>query len=68
MSHLKGEPEMEFNDLTEEQKAKALACKSSEELIALAEAEGEELTEEQLSALSGGWTPCEELTCGKYTC
>ena len=59
---------MEFNDLTEEQKAKALACKSSEELIALAEAEGIELTEEQLNAVSGGWTPCEELTCGNYTC
>ena len=59
---------MEFTDLTEEQKAKALACKSSEELIALAEAEGIELTDEQMKAVSAGWTPCGELTCGKYTC
>ena len=58
----------DFNDLTEEQKAKALACKSTEELIALAEAEGVELTEEQLKLVSGGWTPCGELTCGKYDC
>jgi hypothetical protein len=59
---------MGFNDLTEEQKAKALACKSSEELRALVEAEGIELSDEQLGAVSGGWTPCGELTCGKYTC
>ena len=58
----------DFTDLTEEQKARALACKSSEELIALAEAEGIELTDEQLAAVAGGWTPCKEFTCDYYSC
>ena len=58
---------MELNDLTEEQKAKVLACKNTEELVALAKDEGVELTDEQLGAVSGGWTPC-ELTCRKYSC
>ena len=40
--------------LTEEQIAKVKACKSSEEVLALAKAEGIELTNEQLSAISGG--------------
>ena len=40
--------------LTEEQIAKVKACKSHEELLALATAEGIELTEEQLSTISGG--------------
>ena len=45
--------------LTEEQIAKAKACKTPEELLSLAKAEGVELTEEQLSAVNGG--------CGTYT-
>ena len=40
--------------LTEEQIAKVKACKNSEELLALAKQEDIELTEEQLSAISGG--------------
>lgn len=40
--------------LTEEQIAKVKACKSHEELLALAKEEGIELTEEQLSTISGG--------------
>ena len=40
--------------LTEEQIAKVKACKNSDELLALAKAEGVELTEEQLDAISGG--------------
>lgn len=55
---------MNFNDLTEEQKAKARACKSADELIELAEAEGVKLTDEQLEAISGGgvWG-CDENEC-----
>lgn len=45
---------MEFNDLTEEQKAKLKACKSTEELVALAETTGVDLTEEQLEGVAGG--------------
>lgn len=37
---------MEFHDLTPEQKAKALECKTSEELLALAKEEGYDLTDE----------------------
>ena len=44
---------------TKEQITKARLCKNSEELLALAKAEGIELTEEQLEAVSGG--------CGTYT-
>lgn len=53
--------------LTEEQIAKIKACKSSEEVLALAKQEGIQLTDEQLTAVSGGCllesTP--EFTCPK---
>ena len=45
---------MEFNELTEEQKKKVRGCSSAEELVTLAMAEGLELSDEQLEALSGG--------------
>ncbi len=40
--------------LTSEQISKVKECKNSEELLALAKAEGIELTDEQLNAISGG--------------
>ncbi len=40
--------------LTEEQIKKVEACKSSEEILALAKAEGVSLSDEQLAAVSGG--------------
>ena len=40
--------------LSEEQIKKVEACNSSEEIINLAKAEGIELTDEQLAAVSGG--------------
>ena len=40
--------------LTKEQIAKAKASKNSDEILALAKAEGVELNEEQLEAVSGG--------------
>ncbi len=40
--------------LTEEQIKKVEACKSSEEILNLAKAEGIELTDEQLEVVSGG--------------
>ena len=43
-----------FKGLTEEQIAKAKACKNSNEVLALAKAEGVELTSEQLESISGG--------------
>ena len=43
-----------LENLTEEQIAKVKACQNHEELLALAKAEGIELTDEQLSTISGG--------------
>ena len=40
--------------LSEEQIAKVKECKNQEELLALAKAEGIELTDEQLATISGG--------------
>ncbi len=40
--------------LSEEQIKKIEACKDSEEILSLAKAEGIELTDEQLEAVSGG--------------
>lgn len=58
---------MEFKDLTPELQEKARACKSTEELIALAEQEGYELGDDELAAISGGieWT-CKDQACSKY--
>ena len=44
--------------LTEEQIEKIKACKNSDELLALAKAEGIELTDEQLEVVSGGGLFC----------
>lgn len=50
---------MDFKDLTPEQQEKARACKSADELIKLAEAEGVELNDEQLDTIAGGaWYNC----------
>ena len=59
---------MKFDDLTEEQKARVMACKTSEELIALAEAEGVELSDEELNSIAGGdsfWCPT-ATSCPNY--
>lgn len=46
---------MNFDELTDEQKAKAKAAKTPEQILALAEEEGLELSDEELEAVSGGW-------------
>jgi hypothetical protein len=59
---------MEFDDLTDEQKARAMACKTAEELVALVKAEGVELSVEQLDAIAGGdsfWCPT-ATSCPNY--
>ena len=64
----KEETGMKFDDLTEEQKAKAMACKTTDELIALAKAEGVELSDEQLNSIAGGdsfWCPT-ATSCPNY--
>ncbi len=50
--------------LSEEQIAKAKACKNQEELLAFAKEEGIELSDEQLQAVSGGiCTSTPSFTC-----
>ena len=59
---------MEFNDLTDEQKAKVMARKTTDELVALAEEEGVELSDEQLQSIAGGdsfWCPT-ATSCPNY--
>ena len=45
---------MNFEELTEDQKARARACKSPEELLELAKSEGVELGDEELEAVNAG--------------
>ena len=54
---------MSFNDLTPEQQKKARACKTPEDMLALAKAEGYELTDDELQAISGGnaWDRIEDF-------
>jgi len=42
------------NSVSDEVKAKAIACKSPKELLALAEQEGIKLSDEQLESLAAG--------------
>ena len=56
---------MNFEDLTPEQQKKARACKTPEDILALAKEEGYELSQEELDAVAGGnglnW-------CNNYVC
>lgn len=56
---------MEHRDLTPEQREKAKACKSAEDILSLANEEGYELSDEQLEAVSGGDWDCWSV-CTKY--
>ena len=60
--------DMGFDDLTDEQKARVMECKTTEELVALAKAEGVELSDEQLNSIAGGdsfWCPT-ATSCPNY--
>jgi hypothetical protein len=54
---------MECDDLSDELKAKAKACKTPEEILALAKSEGIELTDTDLEDISGGWGYDCEYNC-----
>ena len=61
---------MKFEDLTPEQQEKAKACKTPEDILALAKAGGYELSDEELKAVSGGeeWVKrCNGQTCSYYS-
>ena len=47
---------MDFNDLTPEVKAKLKGAETPDEILALAREEGYELTDEELEAVSGGYS------------
>ena len=57
---------MKFENLTPEQLAKAKACKTPEDYLALAKEEGYELTNEELDQVAGG--AGEWLEAGFYKC
>ena len=52
---------MDFENLTDEQRAKARACNTPEEIMSLAKEEGYELSEEELDGIAGGgvWSSCD---------
>ena len=54
-------------DLSPELREKAKACKTPDEMLALAKAEGYKLSEEELAAVSGGgrWS-CSDLDDSAY--
>ena len=54
---------MDFKDLTPEQQERARACKTPEELLALAKEEGMDLSEEQLEKVSGGYIDIPDCPC-----
>lgn len=59
---------MDFEDLTDEQKAKAKSCNTPEEMLALAQDEGYELSIDELDGAAGGWCPSEGVECPLRDC
>ena len=58
---------IKIEDLSDELKEKALACKGKDELVELAKSEGVELTDEQLDAIAGGdWVTCPLDDCSNH--
>ena len=54
---------MNFDDLTDEQKAQARACSTPEELINLAKTAGHELSDDELERIAGSgewYEPCSD--------
>ena len=51
-----GEPIVNYENITDEQKARLKAAKSPEEILGLAQEEGYELSDDDLDGISGGWS------------
>ena len=54
---------MVWDSLTDEQKAKAKACKTADEIVKFASEEGIELPDEALDAVAGGALMVNDRTC-----
>ena len=56
---------MNFDDLSPELKKKARACKTPDEILALAKEEGIELSDDELENIAGGleWTTPDPCPC-----
>ena len=50
-------------DISSELKEKILACKTPEDILALAKEEGYELSDEELDGISGGWCLTNQKEC-----
>ena len=57
---------MNLNELTPDQIERARACKTTEDLVKLAEEEGYELSDDELTAITGGGV--EDWGCWTYDC
>ena len=56
-----------LENLSEETKAKALAAKTPEEMLAVAKSEGVELSLDELDEVSGGgWNDCDQFKCNDH--
>ncbi|MBR2834645.1 MAG: Nif11-like leader peptide family natural product precursor [Coriobacteriales bacterium] len=57
--------EEHLSQLSPELQEKARACKTPEELLALAQEEGYELSDDELASIAGGkkWYDCDAVKC-----
>jgi len=52
---------MNLKDISPELREKAKACKTPEEMLALAKKEGYKLSDEEMEGIAGGWS-CPDLS------
>ena len=55
--------ESRYNNLSDEVKEKARACRTPEEILALAQDEGFELSDEELEGIAGGSSWLDQCGC-----
>lgn len=57
---------MNFDEISNETREKLKECKTSEEIVELAQSEGIDLSEEELEAISGGSWKCSDRMCEDF--
>ena len=55
-----------LNELSDEMRAKIESCATPEDILALAQDEGVELSDEQMESVAGGSWDCYD--CSEFTC